>query len=60
MLENAELEDIELHVEQSTMTGDIITVTMCVADVDLEKPSTSTKQLHMLCSKRKMKQYRTS
>jgi hypothetical protein len=49
MLENTKLEDFELHDVQLATTGDIITVVMCVAGVDLEKPS--MKQLRMLCSK---------
>jgi hypothetical protein len=31
MLENSRTEDIKLHDVQSTTTGDIITVAMCVA-----------------------------
>jgi hypothetical protein len=58
MLENTKLEDVELHDAQLTTTGDIITVAMYVAGIDLEKPS--LKQLQMLCSKWKMKRYRTA
>jgi hypothetical protein len=39
MLENAKLEDVKLHDVQSTTTGDIITVALCVSGIDLEKPS---------------------
>jgi hypothetical protein len=58
MLENAKLEDVELHVVQSKTTGLSITVAKCVAGVDLDKPSVT--QLRMLCSKWKMKKYRSA
>jgi hypothetical protein len=56
MLENARLEDVSLYSVKSTTTGEDIEVMMCVAGVDLDKPS--MKQLRMLCSKWKMKKYR--
>jgi hypothetical protein len=58
MLENANLDDVTVHTVKSTITGLDITVANCVAGVDLEKPS--MKQLRSLCSKWKLKKYRSA